>query len=90
LKHIFLKIIYFEIEHNEYSIINLRLMFDEAHLIPAIALIAFPLAGCNMTFAVALICIAMAGNGAISSGHIQSYMDIAPNFAGTFYTQTNT
>jgi len=35
-----------------------------------------------MTLAVAIICIAMGCNGALTSGHIQAYMDVAPNFAG--------
>ncbi|XP_065339064.1 sialin-like [Cloeon dipterum] len=54
-----------------------------SHLMPALALLAFPLAGCNTTLAVAIICTAMGCNGAITSGHIQAYMDVAPNFAGT-------
>ncbi|KAF4521620.1 hypothetical protein B566_EDAN006662, partial [Ephemera danica] len=54
-----------------------------SHLFPAVALIVFPLVGCDMAPAVALLCLAMAGNGAITSGHLQAYMDIAPNFAGT-------
>jgi len=35
-----------------------------------------------MTLAVTIICIAMGCNGAITSGHFQAYMDVAPNFAG--------
>ncbi|XP_059476720.1 sialin-like [Neocloeon triangulifer] len=54
-----------------------------SHLFPAVALLAFPLSGCNMTLAVAIICIAMGCNGALTSGHVQAYMDVAPNFAGT-------
>jgi hypothetical protein len=55
-----------------------------AHLLPALALVAFPLAGCDMTLAVTIICIAMGCNGALTSGHIQAYMDVAPNFAGIY------
>ena len=45
---------------------------------------------CDVSYAIALLCVGMFFNGAISSGHFSSYVDLAPNFAGTLMGISNT
>ena len=45
---------------------------------------------CNVSYAITLLCIGMFFNGAISSGHFSSFVDLAPNFAGTLMGIANT
>jgi hypothetical protein len=45
---------------------------------------------CNVSYAITLLTIGMFFNGAISSGHFSSFVDLAPNFAGTLMGITNT
>ena len=45
---------------------------------------------CNVSYAITLLCIGMFFNGAISSGHFSSFVDLSPNFAGTLMGITNT
>ena len=48
-----------------------------------LGMIGMCLVNCNQAWAVALLCISVASNGAVFSGYICSFMDMAPNFAGT-------
>ncbi len=45
---------------------------------------------CNVSYAITLLCIGMFFNGALSSGHFSSYVDLSPNFAGTIMGIVNT
>ena len=44
---------------------------------------------CDVTYSICLLCIGMFFNGAISSGHFSSFVDLAPNFAGTLFGISN-
>lgn len=55
-------------------------------------MLAFPpsVFRCDVTYAIALLCFGMFFNGAISSGHFSSFVDLSPNFAGTLMGISNT
>ena len=44
---------------------------------------------CDVTYSICLLCIGMFFNGAVSSGHFSSFVDLAPNFAGTLFGISN-
>ena len=44
---------------------------------------------CDVTYSISLLCVGMFFSGAISSGHFSSFVDLAPNFAGTLFGFSN-
>jgi hypothetical protein len=45
---------------------------------------------CSVTYSIVLLCSGKFFNGALSSGHFSSFIDLAPNFAGTLFGISNT
>ena len=57
------------------------------------AFLAFPPMGflqCDIIFTITLLCLGMFFNGAISSGHFSSPVDLSPNYSGTLFGISNT
>lgn len=61
---------------------------------PALAMLilSFPPEGylCDAQYVTALLCMGMFFNGALSSGHFSTPVDLAPNYAGTLFGISNT
>ena len=73
------------------SLLNVRRLFTTICLCtPAVTLVLLSWPGCNSAYAVSMICVGFFFNGAISPGFFSSFMDIAPNFAGTTFGISNT
>ena len=45
---------------------------------------------CDIIFTITLLCLGMFLNGAVSSGHMSSPVDLSPNYAGTLFGISNT
>ncbi|KAK3865085.1 hypothetical protein Pcinc_029275 [Petrolisthes cinctipes] len=78
------------LKHGYLSIINTRRVFSAiSQLVPALMVVALINVGCNTEATIAIFCIALFFNGAITSGHIVNHHDIAPNFSGTLFGISN-
>ena len=67
--------------------------FFSLHFLLAMAFLAFPPMGflqCDIIFTITLLCLGMFFNGAISSGHFSSPVDLSPNYSGTLFGISNT
>ncbi|KAK3873050.1 hypothetical protein Pcinc_021920 [Petrolisthes cinctipes] len=79
------------LKHGYLSIINTRRVFSAiSQLVPAVMMVGLIYTGCNSVATIAIICIALFFNGAVSSGHTVNHLDIAPNFSGTLFGINNT
>jgi hypothetical protein len=54
---------------------------------PAVLLVCLSMAGCNVTMSVILLTLSVTVIGAFSSGFYQNPLDIAPNFAGMYWSK---
>jgi len=73
------------------SVISARRVFNSAsQVMPAILVVLIPYSGCSATAVTALKIALLFFNGAISSGHFSSVLDLAPDYAGTIFGMTNT
>merc|ERR550519_580149 len=59
-------------------------------VLPAISIVSMGYVGCRPGTVITIQMIGMFFNGAISSGHFASGVDLAPNYAGTIFGFTNT
>jgi len=81
----------FLISSGRLSLLTSRRVFNTiSQVIPAITVVSMGYVGCNPTAVVTVNIIGMFFNGAISSGHFASGVDLAPNYAGTIFGFTNT
>lgn len=79
------------IARNHLSIVSTRRVFGILALwVPGIMIIGVAYAGCNWQLNVALFCIALFFNGAITTSNLVNHTDIAPNFSGTLLGIDNT
>ena len=81
--------------HRSWSVLWVRRVFNSICMCgPAIAMLilAFPPFGsqCSVGLTVGLLTIGMFFNGAISSGHFSTPVDLTPNYAGTLFGISNT
>ena len=81
--------------HRIWPVLWVRRVFNSICMCgPAITMmvLAFPPSGyqCDVKLTVALLCIGMFMNGAISSGYFSSPVDLSPNYAGTIFGISNT
>jgi len=60
-----------------------------SHIIPGIFLIIQTFAGCHVNWAIVLITISLASNGASTLTNLSNAQDLAPNFAGSLYGIAN-
>ncbi|XP_030746865.1 sialin-like [Sitophilus oryzae] len=60
-----------------------------SHLIPGVLLLAQTFAGCHINWAVILLTLSLASNGAGTITNLSNAQDLAPNFAGTIYGIAN-
>ncbi|XP_076047077.1 putative inorganic phosphate cotransporter isoform X2 [Oratosquilla oratoria] len=67
-----------------------KLSMAIGHYIPMLALIWMSSVGCNPYLAVAIITVTIGMSGAVYSGYMCSFQDLAPNFAGTLTGISNT
>ncbi|KAF2360568.1 Major facilitator superfamily [Trinorchestia longiramus] len=73
------------------STTSARKLFSSIGLIgPAVLLLGVTYTGCNAVLSVSLLTAAVGVNGAANSGFGCSYLDLAPNFAGTLMGLSNT
>ncbi|KAK7066420.1 hypothetical protein SK128_019270, partial [Halocaridina rubra] len=73
------------------SIINTRRIFSAiAMLGPAVVLLGVAYSGCEPGITVALLCLSLFFNGAITTSQLVNHTDIAPNFSGTLFGISNT
>ncbi|XP_045591544.1 sialin [Procambarus clarkii] len=73
------------------TILNARRIYSAiAMLGPAVGLLAVAHAGCEAAVAVALLCLSLFLNGAITTSQLVNQNDIAPNYAGTVFGISNT
>ncbi|XP_059474349.1 sialin [Neocloeon triangulifer] len=61
-----------------------------ASVVPAICLVGVCFAGCNRTWAVALMTVGITAIAGMFSGFLSNHIDISPNYAGTLMALTNT
>lgn len=79
------------ISKNMLSVTNTRRIFNSiSQLTPAICMACLYFAQCDWLGVLILLCVGMFFNGALSSGHFSSHVDLAPNFAGTLLGISNT
>jgi hypothetical protein len=72
-------------------LITVRRLFNSiSKFLPALSLVFLAWSGCNIAYAMTLVCVAFFFNGALSPGHFGSYTDLAPNFSGTIFGISNT
>ncbi len=71
-------------------LVTIRRIFNSiCMLAPAFTSVLVAWSGCSVAYTVSLVCVGFFFNGALSSGHFSSPMDLAPNFAGTVFGITN-
>ncbi|XP_069959167.1 putative inorganic phosphate cotransporter [Cherax quadricarinatus] len=79
------------VQHHHLSLINTRRIFSIlAMWVPAVVVIGVAYGGCQWEVTVALICLALFFNGAITTSVIVNSTDIAPNLSGTLFGISNT
>ena len=81
--------------HRNWSVLWVRRIFNSICMCgPALtmAILSYPPNGsqCNVAFTITLMCLGMFFNGAISSGHFSTPVDLSPNYAGTVFGISNT
>ena len=81
--------------HRNWSVLWVRRIFNSVCMCgPALtmAILSYPPNGsqCNVAFTITLMCLGMFFNGAISSGHFSTPVDLSPNYAGTVFGISNT
>jgi len=65
------------------SVTNVRRVANSvSQCMPAVAMVLLGFSGCDVVYAMILLCLGFFFNGAISSGHMTSHVDLSPNFAG--------
>ncbi len=70
---------------------NVRRVFNTiSQCAPALAMALLAFSGCDVAYAMGLLCVGWFFNGALASSHMVSHVDLAPNFAGTLFGLTNT
>ena len=73
------------------SLLTSRRVFNTiSQVVPAITIVSMGYVGCSPMAVVTVNIIGMFFNGAISSGHFASGVDLSPNYAGTIFGVTNT
>ncbi|XP_060535495.1 sialin-like [Cylas formicarius] len=60
-----------------------------SHIVPGLFLIIQTTVGCEVNWAIALITLSLASNGASTITNLQNAQDLAPNFAGSMYAIAN-
>jgi hypothetical protein len=72
-------------------LITVRRLFNSiSKFLLALSLLLLAWSGCNVGYAMTLVCAGFFFNGAMSPGHYGSYTDLAPNFSGTIFGISNT
>ncbi|XP_066967806.1 sialin-like isoform X2 [Macrobrachium rosenbergii] len=73
------------------SILSTRRIFSAiAMLGPGFVILGVAHSGCEPAIAVALLCLSLFFNGAITTSQLVNHTDIAPNFSGTLFGISNT
>ncbi len=73
------------------SLISIRRVFNSASkFLPALFLVLLGWSGCDVVYAMCVVCAGFFFNGAMSPGHFSSFTDLAPNFSGTIFGISNT
>jgi MFS family permease len=67
-----------------------KIMTTIGMLTPALALIALTFAGCDPTWTITLLCLAVMINGTSMSGCNVNQLELTPNYAGTLRGVTST
>ena len=85
----------FLLARRNWSVVWIRRIFNSICMVgPAITMLilAYPPSGsqCSVALTVGLLTIGKFFNGAISSGHFSSPVDLTPNYAGTLFGISNT
>ena len=85
----------FLLARRNWSVVWIRRIFNSICMVgPAITMLilAYPPFGsqCSVALTVGLLTIGKFFNGAISSGHFSSPVDLTPNYAGTLFGISNT
>ncbi|KAJ9596880.1 hypothetical protein L9F63_012136 [Diploptera punctata] len=80
----------FLLQKNKITVLTLRrVSMIVSQILPALSFIALSMAGCNATFAVTILTLAVSLIGAYSSGYFQNSIDVAPNYAGSLTGMMN-